>query len=156
MLLGRCTKWFPRSKLLSPIRFPNDEGNSQIPVECSANLPKHFISWEISGNFLRLEQPVRVKDARDFIMRQLGRIRSLVQLLSSHTSSFSRCPTESWTSTKFVQYLRSNSFMFGAFDKLGNFLMYLHQLKFTYFKVSDENICRRKKNYNIVLKSNNL
>ena len=79
------------------MRFANDESNSQVPVECSANYSKHSISWEKLGNFLRLEQLVRVKDARDFIMRQLGRIWSLVQLLSSHTPSFSRRLTESWT-----------------------------------------------------------
>ena len=87
------TQWFSRSKFLSPIRFTNDESNSQIPMECSANYSKNCISWEKSGNILRLEQLVSVKDARDFIMRQLGRIWSLVQLLSSHTSSFSRLLT---------------------------------------------------------------
>jgi hypothetical protein len=80
---------------LSPVRFSNDRGNSQIAVSVKYKLFKLFISREILGNFLRLEHPSSEKYLRDSIMRQLGRIRSLVQLLSDNTSSLSRHPTVS-------------------------------------------------------------
>ena len=118
------------------MRFPNDGGNSQIPIPSSADKSKLLISPEILGNFLRLEQFESIKDLREFIMRQLGRIRSLVQPSRSHTSSLSRYPLESWTSTKFSQYLRYNSFMFRLNDKSGNILRYNSFAKIIFLKLN--------------------
>ena len=143
MLHGRCAcplKLIVKIKSLSPIKFPNDGGNSLVQFPICKDF-KSFISCKILGNFLSLSQSTRLKDVRDFIVRQLGRVSSLWQPPRSNTLSLSRCPMESSISTKFRHHLRFNFVMFGVVDKSGIFLINLHSLKSTY--VRDAQICRK-------------
>ena len=145
MLPGRCAspEFNSISKPLSPIKFPNDGGNSLVQFVGRYKCLISSISCKIFGNFLILSHAIRLKNVRDFIVRQLGRVSSFTQLLRSHTLSLSRCPTESSISTKFLHPLINNCSMFGVIDKLGIFVIRSHQLKSTY--VTDTKFCRKKK-----------
>ncbi|KAM3734163.1 hypothetical protein ACB098_11G193500 [Castanea mollissima] len=141
--LGRFKFNDIKTNSLSPIKFPNDRGNSlvQFLPRCKHSTP--FISCKIFGNFLILSHFSRLKYVRDFIARQFGRVSSFLQPKRSHTLSLSRRPTESSISTKFVHHRSFNVVTFGDIDKLGIFLIWLHQVKSTC--VTDTKFCRKKK-----------
>ena len=55
-------------------------------------------------------------------MRPLGRISSLLQPVSSHVSSLSRCPNDSSTFIKFLQLDMYKPFKFGALGRISSLL----------------------------------
>ena len=138
MLFGRAIRLWQqlRNNCSSPMRNPNDEGNSLIAVSCICKTRKLSIPGWILGNFSSLRQPSRSKYWRDFNMRLLGRIWSFLQELRSKDSSLNRDPTDWWTLTKFVHPERSNSFKFGV-RNLGNFVMDSQHLRLICCKYSN-------------------
>ena len=75
----------------------------------------------ISGKLSSLLQPLRESTDRDLDPSLVANLVSLEHPLSLNTRSLSRNPTESSTSTKLVQSVRSNTSMFGLPDKSGTF-----------------------------------
>ena len=104
LTLGKLERFLQpwRLKTVMPVKRSSDDGNSSTAVPSKYSSYKLVILVPISENFLRLEQPDRIKISRDFNFISQGRPVRLLQSFRFNKVSLLRAPIDGWSSYKLV------------------------------------------------------
>ena len=119
-----------------PVNWWIDEDSFVIPVSSKRSTINLFIFPTILGNFSSLEQPSRLKNWSDSILRLHGRVLILLQFTRFTYWSFLWCPSDGWTSYKLVQPSRIRRLSFGMPAKSGVLTRLNELLRLMIFKLT--------------------
>ena len=131
LTLGKLERFLQpwRLKTVKPVKRSSDDGNSSTAVPSKYSSDKLVILVPISENFLRLEQPDRIKIFRDFKFISQGRPVRLLQSFRFNKLSLLRAPTDGWSSYKLVHPWKISLSRFGHPMKLGVLTKTLESLR---------------------------
>ena len=138
-----CSLHPDNDTVLRFLKRPKEDGSFLIAVLSASNSDKAVMFPNSSGNSSSFKQPDKLRVLRDFKLEMLlGRFLTFLHPSKFSKTSFSKCPIDSWTSTKLEQPSSISISKCGTRKKFGDLVRYLELLRLKTFNLLS--ICHKK------------